>query len=207
MPAVEMKHVGTKPGQLESKLRKHVENIEKKGIIVTANKLARMMPKVLSKEIRRKLNVSDRFIRQKRAIVAKVIGGRLNRTVRVSIKTIMIPISEFRPKYSAGREAGLSQQYGTGTQYTIYKGQRETAANVFQRPSVANVDIEPSPLFSGGPSDFYTRHAGEDRAFRRWRGLALSNYYRNVVGRQQLPQMKRTVIAEVKALVLKRSRL
>lgn len=201
---IELKFKGTTPKQLLNRIRRIPHDIQRNLIEAPAKAIARKGQRTVSSEMREKLNLSDRFLREN--ITGTVIRrGNRSVTARIRIKSRMAPIRMFRPHYFAGAEAQRGNTYGRGTAYTIYKGQRQLAGNVFQRPSVANPNISPTAGFRYGANDYLTRGSSDDEKWpvRPWRGINVANYYRNDVGRRELPhlrsEMTRLVRQEMRA--------
>lgn len=165
-----------------------------------ARKMAKTIPEFIRWDIRQDVNVSERWLKSNNVVNGFTRKrGNTGVSVIVVINSRVIPMTELRPQYSPGREAGLGSAYGRGTGYTLYRGERQRVGHVFLRPSAVNPDLTPSPGFRIGPDDYITRVSDDTERFpiRRWRSLNVANYYRNPRGERELPDTKRAIVKEV----------
>lgn len=201
MASVSLTFRGTTPRQLASRIKRLPRQIEQRMIEQPAKRLAGRgrngLLKTTSREVRRGLAAPAKMIESPRMMSVKAIRkGRGHWIVRLILRARMIPISAFRPHYSAGREAGRGDRYGRGTAYTMYRGRRERAEHVFEKPSQV-----------GRKKVFWQRDPVENPAarIRAWRGIALANYFRNEEGRGELPALKRSWIDAFKGEIRRAS--
>lgn len=187
---------GTTPAALARRLRRIPQQIRQQAIQRPTTRLRREIPKEIDKDIRKTVAISQANIRQLGVLTSFVRNIPNGKKIRTIIRSRMIPLEMLRARYFPGREAGAGSAYGRGTSYTLYKGERQTARNVFQRPSTANPGTRRGGRLRGLADDAYITRRGEDVdrfPIRRWRGLNIASFYRNDRGRRQLPALRGTL--------------
>ncbi len=204
MLEITFKFTGTTPKKFVNEMANLRRNIQRRLIDQPARTLAGRsyngLGPTTEREVKRVVQVPQWWLKESEAIKVnnRSLGSR-GRVVTVRLRSRNLPLAALRPNYRAGREAGFSGGYGGGTAYTIYKGQRQTARNVWQKPSAANpTAVQPGGTFFDNDA-YLTREKGAERfPVRRWRGLTISNYYRNDTGRRQLPALKAAFVSRIK---------